>query len=201
VVDYGGGNIRSVVRALTHAGGAVRVSADPSVVAASDRVVLPGQGAFSECMQHLTTRGLSDVLMAHIAADRPFLGICLGLQILFEESEEQGLHKGLGIFPGRVVRFESTPARKVPHMGWNTVHPAGAVAVMEGLPAESWFYFVHSYYVDAPTLDGNSSVDCARTEYGVSFLAAVARGNVFACQFHPEKSQQNGLHILERFVQ
>jgi len=201
LVDYGGGNIRSVVRALTHVGARVRVTADPAVVAASDRIALPGQGAFDECMGQLHARGLADAIQSHLAQQRPFLGICLGLQILFERSEEGGEIAGLGIFQGDVVQFQPHPSRKVPHMGWNTVVAQESMRCLPTATDERWFYFVHSYYVPTSIQTSNPGAVCATTEYGQSFVSAIEQEHIFACQFHPEKSQAAGLTLLERFVQ
>ncbi len=199
VVDTSMGNLRSVARALTRAGAAVEVSADPERVRTAERLVVPGQGAFGDCA-HALDVGLREVLSEHIAADRPYLGICLGMQVLFERSEEAPGARGLGVFAGEVRRFASDvpdpddPTRrlKVPHMGWNEVegrHPL--------LPEREHFYFVHSYHcvVDDPALVAG------RADYGHSFCAAVARGSLFACQFHPEKSQAAGALLLARFLE
>jgi imidazole glycerol-phosphate synthase subunit HisH len=179
VVDAGFGNLRSVEKALAQVGLAPKLTHDPDVIRRADKVVLPGQGAFKDCMQALGG-GLDEVIREHIRAGKPYFGICLGLQILFEESEEQGPCRGLGILPGRVVKFPSDAGLKIPHMGWNQ---AGG----------EWFYFVHSYYV-APT---DTSVVAMSTRYGdVEFCAAVRKDNIFATQFHPEKSQRAGLELL-----
>ncbi len=201
LVDYGGGNLRSVVRALTHVGARVRVSADPAVVSQSDRVVLPGQGAFDSCMAALQERGLTDAILTHLSLERPFLGICLGLQILFERSAEGNTHKGLGVFRGEVLRFQSSPTRKVPHMGWNTATPQTTMRCLPNTDTKSWFYFVHSYYVPESVCAVNESAQSAVTEYGERFVSAIEDGHIFACQFHPEKSQAPGLALLERFIQ
>jgi len=203
VVDYGMGNLRSVAKALEHVAPDVRieVTADAGAIAAADRVVFPGQGAMRDAMRELTDRGLVPVLHEAIAA-KPFLGICLGLQALFEHSEE-GDCAGLGILPGRVRRF-APPASahsggerfKVPHMGWNTVSQAVAHPLWRGIADDSRFYFVHSYFVE-PTDPGLAAGTSA---YPARFCCAVAQGSLFATQFHPEKSQAAGLALLRNFV-
>jgi len=200
IVDTGSGNLRSVAKALAHVGGAPTVTSDPDAIRRADRVVVPGQGAFGAFVRGMHDRGLEAALREVIASGRPFLGICLGLQVLFDESEEQGPVAGLGVLPGRVLRFRpASPACKVPHMGWNQVQRAGAAdePLLAGIPDGTWFYFVHSYYA-APARAGDVALTC---EYEVSFAAAVRRDNVFACQFHPEKSQAAGLRLLANFVE
>jgi imidazole glycerol-phosphate synthase subunit HisH len=200
VVDYGMGNLRSVAKAIEHMAGDARVlvTSDAAVVAAADRVVVPGQGAMPDCMRELAARGLREAVI-RAAVDKPFLGICIGLQMLFEHSEE-GDVAGLGILPGQVRRFpaEETVAKglKVPHMGWNQVMQAEAHPLWMGIADNSRFYFVHSYYVEPaePSMIAGSSV------YGIPFTCAVARANIFAVQFHPEKSAQSGLQLLGNFM-
>lgn len=203
VIDYGMGNLRSVSKALEHVAGGrkVIVTADPAVVAAADRVVFPGQGAMPDCMAELEARGLrAAVLLA--AREKPFLGICVGEQMLFEHSDE-GNVAALGVFPGNVAHFPDAEMclpggerLKVPHMGWNKVgqklHP-----LWQGIADGSRFYFVHSYFVQPadPTLIMGSS------EYGIPFTCAVGRDNIFAVQFHPEKSARDGLQLLKNFVE
>ncbi len=204
ILDTGSGNLRSVEKALAKVGGQPCITDDPDVVRRAERLVVPGQGAFGEFVRALREHGLEGAVREVIAAGRPFLGICLGLQILFDESEEQGPMPGLGLLPGRVVRFRP-PERhyKVPHMGWNQVRRAhtnrspGGDPALRGIPDGTYFYFVHSYYV-APA-DENSVALTA--EYGVPFAAAVRKDNVFACQFHPEKSQAAGLRLLRNFLE
>ena len=201
IVDSGYGNLRSVEKAVAHVGGKPVVTADPDVVRRADQVIVPGQGAFRDCVAGLKERGLEQAVREQITRGRPFLGICLGLQVLFEESDEQGPCRGLGLMAGRVVRFQpADAAMKVPHMGWNSVRmPAGRAAdpLWRGLAAEEYVYFVHSYYV-APADADVVALEC---DYGGRFCAAVRQGNVFACQFHPEKSQRVGLTILQNFVE
>jgi glutamine amidotransferase len=200
VVDYGMGNLRSVAKAIEHValGERVVVTADPRQVASADRVVVPGQGAMPDCMRELTTRGVRDAVI-RAATEKPFLGICIGLQMLFDHSEE-GDVPGLGILPGRVRHFaaEQTTAKglKVPHMGWNQVVQAKDHPLWQGIANGSRFYFVHSYYVE-PT---DASVTAGSTDYGLPFTSAVSRANIFAVQFHPEKSAQAGLQLLANFM-
>ena len=199
VVDYGMGNLRSVVKGLEKVGVSAEVTADPAVVAAADGVVLPGVGAFGMAMEHLRAAGLDSVITAAIDAGKPFLGICLGLQLLFSESEEFGPVRGLGVIPGNVVRFfpDGAPAGvKIPHMGWNGIQKATPTPVLDGIPEGEYVYFVHSYYV-APD---DPSVVATTTEYGgFRFTSSITRGNLFACQFHPEKSGAMGLRMLRNF--
>ncbi len=206
VVDYGMGNLRSVSKALEHVAGAVPVvvTADPSEVAAAERVVFPGQGAMPDCMRELEARGLKPVVLA-AAREKPFLGICIGLQMLFEHSEE-GDVPGLGVFAGRVRRFPDEhmigadgQRLKVPHMGWNAVQQMANPKVhplWEGIADDARFYFVHSYFVEPA--DGRLVQGIC--VYGLPFTCAVARDNIFAMQFHPEKSARDGLRLLKNFV-
>jgi glutamine amidotransferase len=198
VIDYGMGNLRSVARAVEAAGGEGRVITTPAEMTGADGVVFPGQGAIVDTMTFLRRTGFDDAVRAWLAADRPYLGICLGLQALFESSEEGGGTPTLGVFPGRIVRFRLPPELKVPHMGWNTVRlvqPASPLCA--GLrPDGEAFYFVHSYYV-VPT---EPSLALAECDYGGRFVCAIARGNCYATQFHPEKSQATGLRLYRNFV-
>ncbi len=196
VIDYGMGNLRSVLKALEKVGVEADVTADPSRILASDAVVLPGVGAFRDCMANLDTAKLVDPILAVLAEGKPFLGICLGMQLLLSVSEEFGLHRGLDVVPGRVVRFPRQPGLKVPHMGWNRVHQAGGCRLFEGVPDGTFFYFVHSYYAEP---DDPAAV-AGTTDYGVRFCSALSWKNAFACQFHPEKSDRWGLKILENFA-
>jgi glutamine amidotransferase len=202
VVDYGMGNLRSVAQALEHVAGedTVAVTSDPAVIAAAERVVFPGQGAMPDCVRELDDRGLRAAVL-DAAARKPFLGICIGQQLLFEHSEE-GSIDGLGILPGRVRRFPSGmkdaagAKLKVPHMGWNQVHQTMSHPLWAGIAKDARFYFVHSYFVDP----ADPALVAAWTEYPFRFASAVARANIFAVQFHPEKSQQAGLALLYNFV-
>ncbi len=194
LIDYGSGNIRSVINALRHEGADVELTDDPARVAAADAVVLPGVGAFGDCVRGLQSRGLWEPLREWLAADRPFLGICVGYQMLFESSEETPDIRGFGFFPGRVKRF-TTPGLKVPQIGWNQLdlapHP-----LWHSLPENPHVYFVHSYF---PVPD-DASIVTSRSTYGETFAASAARGRVAAVQFHPEKSQAVGLRILRNFI-
>lgn len=195
VVDYGMGNLRSVVKAVELFTGDVRVSDDPASIADSKALILPGDGAFGQAMENLTGRGWVAPLKKFIADGGFFLGICLGYQLLFSSSEEFGIHEGLGIIPGRVVRFPEGKL-KVPHMGWNTVKFEKENRFLEGIESGSYFYFIHSFY---PVADDAEWV-AGTTVYGESFGSIVGRGNLLAAQFHPEKSHNDGLRIVENFV-
>lgn len=195
VIDSGSGNLRSVQRALIAAGGEPSFSSDPDQVRKADRIVVPGQGAFGDCMRNLQTCGLDEAIGEVVRAGRPYLGICLGLQILFESSEESPEQAGLGILPGVVKRFAPSVG-KVPHMGWNTVHQIASDPLMAGIPDQSYFYFTHSYYAEP----NDPAVAALRCDYGGEFVAAIRAGNLFACQFHPEKSQGAGLKLLSNFI-
>lgn len=206
VIDYRMGNLRSVAKALTHVAGGqaeVTVTSDSEVIGNADRVVFPGQGAIRDCMLELEKHGLIEALRDAVA-NKPFLGICLGQQALMESSEEHAGTAGLGIFPGSVKRFsadardEATGARlKVPHMGWNDVRFARSHPLWRGINDGEYFYFVHSYYV-APDDD---AITAGRTRYAVEFSSAIANRNLFAVQFHPEKSARAGLTLLENFLE
>ena len=195
VLDYGMGNLRSAQKGLEKAGVDAVVTSDPASLKSADAVVLPGVGAFQDCMDNLTRTGLVPPVLDAIEQGKPFLGICLGMQLLMTVSEEFGIHRGLDVIPGRVVRFESRAGRKIPHMGWNRVHYSNDSRLFEGVDDGSFFYFVHSYYV-APE---DESVVCGWTDYGERFCSAITLGNLFATQFHPEKSHHSGLKVLENF--
>ena len=210
IVDYGMGNLRSVSKALEHVapGASITVTEDPEVVRRAGRVVVPGQGAMPDCLRELEMRGLREAVM-NAAMSKPFLGICIGLQMLFDSSEE-GNVEGLGIVPGRVRRFFPTARAgasetgamngqrlKVPHMGWNEVHQSANHPLWKGIPGNARFYFVHSYYVE----NANPSQAAAFSLYPSPFTCAVAKDNIFAVQFHPEKSHNAGLALLRNFVQ
>jgi glutamine amidotransferase len=198
VVDVCSGNLRSVERAIAKVGGEVVVTREPEVVRRADKVVVPGQGAFGMFMRGLVERGLGDVLREAIASGRPYLGICLGMQVLFDESEEQGPCPGLGVVPGRVVRMRPTDPRiKVPHIGWNQVGVKRPDPLLAGIPEGAYVYFDHSYYA----VPADPSLVALDTEHGTPMTAAVRKDNVFACQFHPEKSQSIGLRMLRNFVE
>jgi glutamine amidotransferase len=195
VVDYGMGNLRSVSKALERVapGAEVRVTADPETILSSERIVVPGQGAMPDCMRQLAESGAREAVIA-AAREKPWLGLCIGLQMLFERGEE-GDTPGLGLLPGRVPRL-SVQGLKVPHMGWNEVIQAHAHPLWDGIPDRSRFYFVHSYY-PAPR---DAALTAATCVYGAPFTCAIARDNIFAVQFHPEKSQSAGLQLLSNFV-
>jgi imidazole glycerol-phosphate synthase subunit HisH len=203
VIDYGMGNLRSVSKALEHVApdADVRVTSDPEIVRRAERVVFPGQGAMPDCMREMDARGLRPAVL-EAARSKPFLGICIGLQMLFERSEE-GDTPGLGVFPGQVKRFPPGAMKdaqggklKVPHMGWNEVMQAEPHALWRGIADASRYYFVHSYYVEA----GKPELVAGYSIYGFPFTCAVAQDNIFAVQFHPEKSQTAGLALLANFV-
>lgn len=203
IIDYGMGNLRSVEKAFESLGYVVEVSGEGFAFERADGIVLPGVGAFPDCIKNLEERGLIERIKEWVKAGRPFLGICLGYQILFEESEEFGRSKGLGIFGGRVKRFREDMRDpdfedaflKVPHMGWNQIEKKKEHPVLEGIGSGASFYFVHSYYVEP--LD--KGLITTETSYGISFASSIGEGKVFACQFHPEKSQRNGLALLKNF--
>jgi len=194
LIDYGMGNLGSVEKALQCVGCSTAITSSPQQIEEASGIVLPGVGAFDDCMQGLRDRGLLNPLRELIAGGKPYLGICLGLQMLFEHSEE-GQELGLGIFPGQVVRFDHN--LNIPQIGWNQVWPNQPVPHLAGISLGSWFYFVHSYYVKP----ADQSIVATTTEYGYEFCSAVHQDNVFACQFHPEKSQGAGLKLLENFKQ
>ncbi len=197
VVDYGVGNLRSVSKALEKVGAEVCVTSDPGEISAADAVVLPGVGAFAHCMDNLRSAGLENSVREAAASRRPFLGICVGMQILFEESDEFGRVEGLGILPGRVRRFEPKDhALKVPHMGWNEIFVRRRAPHLAGIDEAARVYFVHSYYVET----NDASIVATTTPYCVDFVSSAWRGNIFATQFHPEKSQATGLKILANFA-
>ncbi len=203
IVDYGMGNLRSVHKGIERVGFQAVVTQDSDTIQKADGLVLPGVGAFRKAMANLQDLGLVAPLVRFIESGKPFLGICLGLQLLFETSEEFGKERGLGVFKGRVIRFPfSEPGSctfprslKVPHIGWNSVQFRKRPQALEGIEEGSFFYFVHSYY-PAPEEEG---LIATTTDYGGEFVSSIGRGNLFACQFHPEKSQKAGLKILENF--
>jgi glutamine amidotransferase len=197
VIDYGAGNLRSVLHALHHLGVEnIRIVQEPDGLRGADRIILPGVGAFGAGMRKLHEQSLVEPIRAAVAEGIPYLGICLGMQFLFERSDEMGNHEGLGLLPGYVTRFPPRDDLKVPHMGWNQLQIRRPLSLLEGLDAESYAYFVHSYYcVPADETDVVITVD-----YGLPFTAGVQRDNVYGVQFHPEKSQRTGLQILSNFM-
>ncbi len=201
IIDYGMGNLRSVQKALEYAGADARVTDSPALVQKAQGVVLPGVGAFGEAVRRLKAKKLWKTLQDNVGKNQPFLGICLGYQLLFENSQEAPGVPGLGVFKGSVVRFRfpKTASLKVPHMGWNTLSmPKGKrAACLKGIQEKDYFYFVHSFYPEPR----DRTLVAGRTAYGISFAAAVGKGAIFACQFHPEKSGRSGQKILKNFVQ
>ena len=195
VVDYGAGNLRSVARAIQQVGFEPEVTADARALESADAVVVPGVGAAADTMRHLKECGLVEPLRAYIGDDRPFLGVCMGLQALLSVSEEGGEHRCLDIVPGRVRRLQNG-GLKVPHMGWNSVKQLRTHPFFADVPDDSYFYFVHSYYADPD----DKSLVLGETEYGVTFTSVLARGNLVATQFHPEKSGQFGLQLYRNFL-
>lgn len=194
VIDYGMGNLRSVVKAVEKYTSDVRVSSDPASIQTSRALIMPGDGAFGQAMENLTRLGWIKPLIDFINGDGYFFGICLGYQLLFSSSEEFGYHKGLDIIPGDVVRF--TTDLKVPHMGWNQVTFKHYHSVIDGIPQHSYFYFIHTYY---PVVHDSSWI-IGQTQYSVEFASIVGKGNCIATQFHPEKSHKFGLKMIENFV-
>ena len=196
IIDYDAGNIRSVEKAVRYLGKEVTVTSEPEEILAADRVILPGVGAFGDAMKRLHAMGLVEVIRQ--AADRgtPFLGICLGLQLLFEKSEASPGVPGLGLLQGEILRLPEHPGLKVPHIGWNSLKYPNPGRLFRGIPEDSYVYFVHSYYLKAQ----DEGIVTATTEYGTLVHASVESGNLFACQFHPEKSSETGLTILENFL-
>lgn len=195
IIDYDMGNLRSVSKAFEAVGHRAVVTRDAKVIDDASRVVLPGVGAFGDCMANLERYGLVQTIRKSVQSGKPFLGICLGLQLLFTESEEFGRHEGLGIIPGKVRRFAAGPAVKVPHMGWNQVNLQTDCPVFDGIGDGSDWYFVHSYFVDPV----DPSIVATTTTYGIPFASSIWRDNVVACQFHPEKSQSVGLRLMRNF--
>ena len=196
IIDYDAGNIKSVEKALLLLGEEVKITGDAQEILSADKVVLPGVGAFGDAMGNLERRGLVPVIRETVEKGTPFLGICLGLQLLFERSDEAPRVAGLGILPGAILRSPSKEGLKIPHMGWNSLHLEHGGRLFDQVSEQSYVYFVHSYYLKA----GEEEIVKASTEYGVHIHASVEKGNVFACQFHPEKSSEVGLRILSNFV-
>ncbi|MBD3675276.1 MAG: imidazole glycerol phosphate synthase subunit HisH [Planctomycetaceae bacterium] len=195
IIDYGMGNLRSVQKACERLGYEARISSRAEEIAAAEKLILPGVGAFRDAISHLKEQEFVEPIKTHIDAGKPLLGICLGLQLLFDRSYEDGEYEGLGIVPGEVVRFPPQPGLKVPHMGWNKLQMKQESPLMAGIPEEAHFYFVHSYYV----VPEQSEAIAATCEHGVEFCAMIQRENLFATQFHPEKSQRVGLKLLDNF--
>lgn len=196
IIDYDAGNIKSVEKALLSMGETPVLTRDPEVILQADHIILPGVGSFGDAMENLNKFGLIDVIHEAINRKIPFLGICLGLQLLFESSEETPGVAGLGILKGKIVRIPEGPGLKIPHMGWNSLNVRDGASLFKGLEKEPYVYFVHSYYLQAE----DPKIVAATAEYGVTIHASVEKENVFACQFHPEKSSKTGLAILKNFL-
>lgn len=196
IIDYDAGNIKSVKKALHYLGEEAVITRDRDTILGADRVILPGVGAFGDAMEKLRTYELDKVIQEVVAQNTPFLGICLGLQLLFESSEESEGVEGLGILKGKVVRLPEESDLKIPHIGWNSLKYPNPGRLFTGIAEDSYVYFVHSYYLQAK----DPSIVTATTEYGTLIHASVEQGNVFACQFHPEKSSEVGMQILKNFL-
>jgi len=196
IVDYGMGNLRSVQKAFEKLGVEAEICARATELADAEKLVLPGVGAFRDAIGELRKQQMVQPVLDHIASGKPFLGICLGLQLLFDVSYEDGEWEGLGVVSGKVVRFEGQPGLKIPHMGWNRLDVLEQTPLLDGIPEDAHFYFVHSYYV----VPSEESVVATRTAHGCRFVSMIARRNLFAMQFHPEKSQRVGLKLLKNFA-
>ncbi len=197
VIDYGAGNLHSVTNALNFLGADAKITADPKDIRDAERVILPGVGSFGDAMSRIRTAGLYEEIKNAASGEKPFLGICLGLQLLFEESEESPGVKGLGVFRGKFSRIPQKPGLKIPHMGWNSLRFLKESPLFANIGEEPFVYFVHSYYLS----EAEDGVVSAVTEYGCELSVAAERGNVFATQFHPEKSGRTGLKILKNFLE
>ena len=195
IIDYGLGNLRSVQCALRRVGAKSAITSDAGEISAADGVILPGVGAFWRAMENLRKGGLVEVVLETALNGKPLLGICLGMQMLFSESDEHGRHEGLGIIPGKVKRFVESPSLKIPHMGWNEIQQQTPSPLFEGVADEAFFYFAHSYYV----VSDNDDAVIGSTDYGLTFASVVQAGNVFGTQFHPERSGPVGLTMLANF--
>ena len=197
IIDYDAGNIKSVEKALRRLGQDVKVTRDREEILHADKVILPGVGSFGDAMEKLVNYGLKDVIYEVVDKNIPFLGICLGMQLLFERSDETPGVEGLGILKGEILRIPETFGLKIPHMGWNSLYFHGNGKLFKGLPSEPYVYFVHSYYLKAE----EEEIVTATAEYGTCIHASVEKGQVFGCQFHPEKSSDIGIQILQNFVE
>ena len=196
IIDYDAGNLKSVEKALNYLGEETVITRDRNIILNSDKIILPGVGSFGDAMNNLRNYGLVDVIHEAVDAGKPFLGICLGLQLLFERSDESPEAEGLGILKGEILRIPEKEGLKIPHMGWNSIDIKKNAKLFNGIENNSYVYFVHSYYLKA----ADESIVAASTEYGVHIHASVEKDNVFACQFHPEKSSDTGLKILKNFA-
>ena len=197
IVDYGMANLRSVQKAFEKVGHAAEITSDPNRLPEADKLVLPGVGAFRDAIARLREADLAAPIVAHIRVGKPFFGICLGLQLLFTKSYEDGEYEGLNVFPGEVVRFPPAPGLKVPHMGWNQLRVRKPAPILRDLPSDASVYFVHSYYVKPK----DASIVATETDYPTPFTSAIWHENVFATQYHPEKSQRVGLQMLKNFTE
>ncbi len=195
IIDYGVGNLRSVEKAFTSQGIEAVVTSDETVLRSADKLVLPGVGAFKACMDGLKARGFDELVLEAAGAGKPIIGLCVGLQMMFDEGHEFGIHKGLGLMPGRVVKFPEK--LRVPHIGWNQVEFKHQHKVFNGLPSQTFFYFVHSFYVEA----ADQSCVLGETDYGMLYASICGRDNIVGVQFHPEKSQTAGLKLLSNFAE
>jgi glutamine amidotransferase len=196
IIDYGMGNLRSVQKAIEAVGARAEITSDPDRVRKAEKVILPGVGAFADAAAELRQTGLGEAFRDAVKSGKPCLGVCLGLQLLFDVSEEDGEHEGLGLLPGRVVRFQPAPGLKIPHMGWNTLHVRKPAPILAGLEPEPSVYFVHSYHA----VPANPDDIAAEADHPGPFTAMVWRDNLMACQFHPEKSQRVGLRMYANFA-
>lgn len=196
IIDYGAGNLMSVKKALDYIGAKSIITSDPAEISAADSVILPGVGAFGDAMDSMRKRGLDGAVKSAAMSGKPFLGICLGLQLLFAQSDETPGAKGLALLNGKITEIPKTNGIKVPHIGWNSIEISKSSRLFKGIPSGSYFYFVHSYYLNG----ANKSDVAATTQYGVKIECAVERGNLFATQFHPEKSGAAGLQVLKNFI-
>lgn len=197
ILDYDAGNIKSVEKAVQYLGEEAVITRDRDVIMASDKVILPGVGSFGDAMGKIREYGLENVIYDVVDADKPFLGICLGLQLLFKESEETPGAEGLNLLPGKIFKIPAKEGFKIPHMGWNSLNVKDNARLFAGINANPYVYFVHSYYLKAD----NDDIVAASTEYSTHIHASVEKGNLFACQFHPEKSSETGLRILKNFAE
>jgi len=196
IIDYGMGNLRNVQKGFEKIGLEAKLTRNKKEIGRASAIVLPGVGAFKDCMENLKKYGLVDPMLRSVEKGKPYLGICLGLQILFSESEEFGTNEGLNLIRGKVVKFRPDPEHKVPHMGWNTIEKGREAPMLQGVESGDFFYFVHSYYVVPEEKQWISTL----TTYGKAFVSSIWKENIFATQFHPEKSQRKGLRILENFA-
>ncbi len=196
IIDYGAGNLQSVKKALDFIGAESVITDNPEIINSCDKILLPGVGSFGDAMDSMSKKGLVETVRENALSGKPFLGICLGLQLLFEESEETPNVKGLGIFKGKIKKFPNDMGLKIPHIGWNSLEIRQNDTIFKDIPQNSYVYFVHSYYLHADEESDIANV----TNYGIDFHSAVGKGNIFATQFHPEKSGEVGLQILRNFA-